>query len=926
MNFVTRELLYSYPAYQLKQILKGIIKENDEKARIGFVDKLKKDLVINKLVASKFKVDDLPPITKRESGQQNILKKYNTKAYKESDDDYKTMLQEYEDYKESPLIAKQSYMSKKTNKMEYTVLQPHQINFVKKFVLSNFQGAIAFHGVGTGKTLTAVAMSHYYLSLHPKNKVVILSPPALIFNFVDSMYQFGLNIRDPRYRYYTYDKFVRLVQQNKDDVDENTLIIIDEAHNFRTAIIATKNQITKKDGEVINSVNVTKNKKGFWVLEACKKCHKALLLTGTPFINKLYDIENLLSIVEQKDPLNENDFAIMMNNKHSRDDYYKYRISHYMRDENSEFFPRRILHITPIIMNKKQEQIYDDVASKHEFDDDDDDDEKDKGSFTKSFHLGTRKVSDLFDNKLKFCVNIIKKSIGGNIIYTTFIDTSMMQFIKYFRKHNISFGVISGHESKTQKENSRLKYNSGEYKVLLISKAGTEGVDTIGTENIFIIEPQWNESLTEQAIARAIRFKSHYHLPKNRQKVNVYRLICCKESDLELVNKISDSLNGKGKINYIALFEKMKQQNKDVKKLSKQIEKTYEDFDDEKYKGMTKEEKQKHIENLKYNRYQLQNELQSLNNKINSIEPYLLVMSLQKQQIIDTFVQELDKEISQLESYTSPLENLLENNKHLTPKELLKIQREELTKEKNVLFNRLRDENSSLNRLYDKINLKNEKMMKKVNEVKRYQEFYTPPQLVKQLIRVSSKLNSYENLNILEPTAGSGNIVRGILEKRDSNIFIDMVEIQQQARELLKEMVKLAPDMLHLYEQGNFLEFFNNKEYNLIIMNPPFHLQKKLIPTLDKDYYDIDFIQRAYRMLSNNGELIALVRKENRLKKEFDKWLKDRDATFIDLDNVKYQHSKEKGEISNIGKINLSIVILYKQTVKVVNKRVNRVI
>ncbi len=54
----------------------------------------------------------------------------------------------------------------------------------------------------------------------------------------------------------------------------------------------------------------------------------------------------------------------------------------------------------------------------------------------------------------------------------------------------------------------------------MISKAGTEGIDTINTEAVFIYEgSQWNEPLVEQAIARAVRYKSHYHLPKNQQKV-----------------------------------------------------------------------------------------------------------------------------------------------------------------------------------------------------------------------------------------------------------------------------------------------------------------------------------------------------------------------------------------------------------------------
>ena len=59
------------------------------------------------------------------------------------------------------------------------------------------------------------------------------------------------------------------------------------------------------------------------------------------------------------------------------------------------------------------------------------------------------------------------------------------------------------------------RYNSKSVKVLIITKAGTEGIDTIALKAIFISEGRsWNEALVEQGVARAIRYKSHFHLPK----------------------------------------------------------------------------------------------------------------------------------------------------------------------------------------------------------------------------------------------------------------------------------------------------------------------------------------------------------------------------------------------------------------------------
>ena len=109
--------------------------------------------------------------------------------------------------------------------------------------------------------------------------------------------------------------------------------------------------------------------------------------------------------------------------------------------------------------------------------------------------------------------------------------------------------------------------------------------------------------------------------------------------------------------------------------------------------------------------------------------------------------------------------------------------------------------------------------MKKLNTVKRYQAFYTPVAIIKKMLDFSKSLKSFNNeLNILEPTAGIGGIPVEILKlQKQHKIF--MVEIEESSREILKELVDTAPDILTLYETPNFLQFVNPIEYHLIVMN-----------------------------------------------------------------------------------------------------------
>jgi superfamily II DNA or RNA helicase len=68
------------------------------------------------------------------------------------------------------------------------------------------------------------------------------------------------------------------------------------------------------------------------------------------------------------------------------------------------------------------------------------------------------------------------------------------------------------------------KFNADKIKVLIITRAGGESIDLKGVENVVVLDPPWNDASLEQIVGRAIRFKSHLHLPKEKRKVNIYFL------------------------------------------------------------------------------------------------------------------------------------------------------------------------------------------------------------------------------------------------------------------------------------------------------------------------------------------------------------------------------------------------------------------
>lgn len=897
-----------YIVKQLKQILKQFIIDNEIKTNFR-ITKLKKSQVISYLIEYGYKVEDLP---ERIESTRSKTTKTTIKQY--TDEEQEQFLNKgYEVI--DPLKAKGEYFNIKTGQKELVKLLAHQEKFLRKFFLSNVRGSIVFHGVGTGKSLTASVATHFYLSLNPNGNVIFISPPALILNFVNALKQYGLDEKDKRISYYTFEKFTRSGIINK---DKPTLFIIDEAHLLRTEIKTD----TKTDEEGTKSIVVEQNKRGYAILEAIKKTDKCILLTGTPFINKIYDIENLLSMVVKKDPLDPDNFAQMITNTESRLDYFKYKISHYENKVGSEFFPEKIEEYVPFIMNEDELKKYEDFEKGNldilldpDLEDIKMENATKKESFT-GFYNGTRQYSNLIDyKKVAFIINRIKnkQTTGKFIIYTTFIDNGLRIIRQYLDKNDISYAIISGNENMKQKEESKNKYNSGEVNVLLITKAGTEGIDTIATEAIFIYEgSSWNEPLVEQAVARAIRFKSHYHLPKEFQKVFVYRLLIIKEIDKEIIDKVNNNELYSYRIQlkkYQIIADEIKKKKADMAKQDKI------DFEKEEYRKLTPEQKKEYLKNVKYERYKVNNDINELFKKTPAVEAKLTIMSLAKKEQVLEFIQELDTNIQQLEDYETPFEKdiTLKKLDGMTEKEIFDLQKKYIEEQKEDIFKLV--SGGKMEKLRNDFERRNNLMDLKMDTAKRLQAYFTPEKVIKQMLEYSKKIKSYDKLEILEPTAGIANIPVYILKNFKGDYHINMVEIDDKNRPTIEELVKTAPDILNLYETKNFLRFINPIQYDLIIMNPPFHLRKSSLTYLKRDYYDFDFVKRAFYMLKKGGELVALVgqvRKEEELK-----WYKEHKAEIVNI-NVKNwtdtsKKTKEEKQATTINKIDLSIIILNKK-------------
>lgn len=390
------------------------------------------------------------------------------------------------------------------SKMKLTDSQMKVVEFME-----NNDSLLVVHATGLGKTLTAVTCSQCYLDKNPKSGVVFVGPPSTCSNFEKSMQEtYGVKNAD-KYEIYTLNKFWSEHVNGRPISLRNKFLIVDEAHNVRNV-----------DGAMASIL-----------INAAFRATKRLLLTATPFVNSVVDLIPLINMVHGKKivGLKKDYDAFQAEQWITRDisDENLVKIALLLRDKidivdykDPENYPERFDHYIDIPMSEKYYKIYQTLIGREEF----------LGIQFKSperFYNGYRRAvnkagPDYCSRKVNYAIPILHS--GKSIIFTNWLSFGIEPIAKVLLENGISFAEYSGNVSKLDRISNIRKFNADKIDVLIITRAGGESIDLKGVKNVVVLDPPWNDASLEQIVGRAIRFKSHLHLPKEERKVNIYFL------------------------------------------------------------------------------------------------------------------------------------------------------------------------------------------------------------------------------------------------------------------------------------------------------------------------------------------------------------------------------------------------------------------
>lgn len=417
------------------------------------------------------------------------------------------------------------------------------------------RGLLVVAPMGSGKTLLAVLCSACaLLNIAEVTKVVFLCPAALQQNFrqeVDKYY--GHDGGAGKFTIMSYELLVRrfgkllknghrgeLFEKGSEfrKMFEGSALICDEVHNLSTTITTDQKQI------------IENGKKAFLCIKAASYAERALGITGTVCQNEPFEISNLLCFVRSEGRwLKKTQFKDMMANAADRKKFCK-GILYFHHLDTRDTFPKlgkpRFVNIP---MDDKSYGVYMNIEARSK-----DMLERyfpgevmrDPGAFEHALRRAQNVIGDLkIQELLALMKKLFKKGKKRTIIASQFrkygvdLIVNALRTDDYFGR-NASVGYVIG--TGSAKDEEGVKQSSTQrlqaiqrfahdadpdtrHDILVISPAGTEGLDFKQVRNVILFDQCWNMATERQIIGRARRYRSHVDLPPDQQRVDVYHLM-----------------------------------------------------------------------------------------------------------------------------------------------------------------------------------------------------------------------------------------------------------------------------------------------------------------------------------------------------------------------------------------------------------------
>lgn len=417
-----------------------------------------------------------------------------------------------------------------------TPLQSHQERVVNRMKRDDQPGLVVAHGLGSGKTLTSISAIDAL-----GGTAAVLVPASLADNYRKELSKHTDGKPNP-----AVISLQRTALQGK--APDADVLVVDEAHRARETKTKTYKAIRDNTAK------------------------KRMLLTASPFYNRPSDIAPLVNMaagynIFPNDPTEFKKRYIKdkkvspglwgklkgikpgsvptLNPKEKK--WLSRELGHWVdyHAGSKEGFPDVTYEDVKVPLSKEQRKIYDTLINKappwmrHKVRKGMPP-SKQESKQLNAFMTALRQVSlstapfitkgESSEAKVEAAFQNMKKTLGDDkkskvVVYSNYLEAGLNPYKKRLDAEGVAYGEFSGKMKKKDRDQTIRDYNEGKIRALLLSSAGGEGLDLKGTSVIQVLEPHWNREKIRQVEGRAIRYKSHDHLPEDKRNVVVQRYL-----------------------------------------------------------------------------------------------------------------------------------------------------------------------------------------------------------------------------------------------------------------------------------------------------------------------------------------------------------------------------------------------------------------
>jgi hypothetical protein len=433
------------------------------------------------------------------------------------------------------------------------VLQPYQVKAVCLIMRPNIRGMFLNYGMGAGKTLTAVACADNLLRTDPTySSIVVICPAGVRDHFERTFSLVPLYGKGAPVRLLSWHAFRGVVTEGQIiELCLGSILIIDEVHNGRV-----------QEGQMASKVVL-----------ACRAARKVILMSGTPIVNYPSDIGVIVNMIRGPNAIprtrEQFDMTFGIGGLEKNFDLLRRGLEcamlHHSRDPGDPSYPRRMNapgHF--YVMSPAQREAHD---QQHPPDGDDHRVLETDQYFTRMRQIANavyldpggrplrgdeneRAVEDALENnrfdapKFRSAVRaFLRRGMPQTMFYTHWRRHGVDILVKLLLDAGAPFGVYAGAGRADVVRRFNAPAGDPErYQAIILTDAGSEGLNLPDTRQVHVMEPQFNRSRVEQIIARAIRKDSHARLPPEERTVTVHEHFCVMpgsvEDDARLVPRV----------------------------------------------------------------------------------------------------------------------------------------------------------------------------------------------------------------------------------------------------------------------------------------------------------------------------------------------------------------------------------------------------